>query len=68
MKTVLQFCNRCGKETVHDVGKKQATTRSNSYTRRTTSRCRRCGTKEIINKKTGRKIIPGRNQIRDENK
>lgn len=64
MKTKLQLCNRCGEETLHDVGKKQATTRSSAYTRRTTSRCRRCGTKEIVNKKTGKKIILGRNQIK----
>ena len=61
MKTIIQKCQKCEEDTVHDVGKKQATTKAKSYTRRSTSRCRQCGTKEINNSKTGRRIISGTN-------
>ena len=66
MKTKLQDCDKCNEETLHDIGMKQATSASGSYLRRTTSRCRRCGTREIVNKKTGRRIIIGKNQIKEE--
>lgn len=62
MKTKIERCNICKEETVHDIGKKQATNKSSAYNRRTTSRCRRCGTKEIVNKIKGRRIIKGRNK------
>jgi len=62
MKTKETICNQCNEETLHDVGKKQATTRSGSYTKRTTSRCRKCGTREIANRKTGKRIIKGYNE------
>ncbi len=60
-KIKFMNCIKCGEETPHDVGKKQATTKSSAYTRRTTSRCRQCGTKEIVNRKTGRRVISGKN-------
>jgi len=66
MKTKETICSRCNEETLHDIGKKQATNRSGSYTRRTTSRCRMCGTKEITNRKTGKRIIKGYNQNESE--
>lgn len=53
MQTEIQFCNICKEDQIHDVGKKQATSGSGAYIRRTTSRCRKCGTKEIVNRKTG---------------
>lgn len=62
MKTKLKSCDKCGEETIHDVGKKQATARSGAYTRRNTSRCRKCGTREIVNRKTGRRVISGKNR------
>lgn len=62
MKTKLQHCQKCGEETWHDIGKKQATTKSNAYTKRATLRCRKCGTKEITNRKTGKRIIRGKNE------
>jgi len=62
-KTKLQHCSICKEETIHDVGRKQATNKSSAYTRRSTSRCRRCGTKEIVNKIKGRRIIKGKNEV-----
>ena len=62
MKTKLQVCNRCNEETFHDVGKKMGHKGDTHYIRRTTSRCRRCGTKEINNKNKGKRIIPGQNE------
>lgn len=62
MKKKLQNCSKCEEETWHMVGKKQATNRSSAYTRRTTCECTRCGTKEIVNKIKGRRIIPGKNE------
>ena len=61
MKTQLQKCSNCNEETIHDVGKKQATTKSSAYTRRSTSRCRQCGDREIVNRKTGRRVLKGHN-------
>ena len=58
MKTKLQHCSKCGEETLHDIGKKQAGERSGKhYIRRTTDRCRSCGTREINNRKKGRRIV-----------
>lgn len=58
MKTILEHCSTCGEETWHDVGKKQAgETSGKHYTRRTTSRCRSCGTRIINNRKTGKRTI-----------
>lgn len=62
MKKKLQNCNKCGEETWHMVGKKQATNRSGAYTRRSTSECTQCGTKEILNKAKGRRIIYRKNE------
>jgi len=62
MKTKLQVCSKCNEETWHDIGKKQAHSGDTHYTKRTTSRCRQCGTKEINNKQNGKRIIPGRNE------
>ncbi len=67
MKTKLQRCEKCGEETLHDIGKKQAHRGDSHYIRRNTSRCRKCGTREIINRKMGRKIIVGKN-IKGETK
>lgn len=61
MKKQLQQCPQCNEETWHMIGKKQATTRSSAYTRRTTSECTQCGRKEIVNKKYGRRVRVGRN-------
>ncbi len=61
MKTKEKFCERCEEETIHDVGKKQAHKRDTHYTRRKTSRCRKCGTREIINRRTDRRIVGGKN-------
>ena len=71
MKIELKICSRCGEETLHDVGKKQAHKSVTHYTRRTTSRCRQCGTKEINNRFKGKRIIPGVNDTpnkQEENK
>ena len=63
MKKNLQNCSKCGKETWHSVGKKQATSKSRAYTKRTTSKCNKCGEREVSNKKLGRRtIISGQNQ------
>lgn len=67
-KTKLQYCQNCKEETWHDVGKKQATSRSGAYTRRTTLRCRQCGTKEIVNKRKGKRTIAGKNKLPQEKK
>lgn len=64
MKTREEHCSICGEETLHDIGMKQAHKRDKHYIRRTTSRCRRCGTKEINNKIKGRKIIVGKNEVK----
>jgi len=61
MKTKLVYCNVCGCDTVTDVGMKQAHKADKHYIRRSTSRCRKCGTKEINNKANGRRIIVGQN-------
>ena len=61
MKTQIQKCSICNEETIHDIGKKQATNRSKAYTRRITTRCRKCGTKEVNNMKMGKRIIRGHN-------
>jgi len=58
MKTKLEHCSKCGEETLHDIGKKQAGERSGKhYTRRTIDRCRGCGTREINHRKKGRRIV-----------
>lgn len=62
MKGIKKKCDVCKEETLHMVGKKQATSKSKAYTRRTTSKCYKCGTKEINNMKTGKRIIPGKNK------
>ena len=62
-KVKIRLCNKCNEETWHDIGKKQATTRSGSYTRRSTIRCRRCGTKEIVNKTKGKRTVAGKNEV-----
>ena len=63
MKTKLQNCSKCNEETLHDIGKKQSGERSGKhYVTRTTTRCRQCGTKEINNRKTGKRIIRGTNK------
>ncbi len=63
MKKKLELCSSCKAETWHMDGKKQAHNRDNHYTRRSTSECTQCGTKEINNKATGRRVIPGNNEI-----
>lgn len=55
------FCEICREDTCHDIGKKQATSKSGAYIRRTTKRCRKCGTKVISNRKKGVKTITGKN-------
>ncbi len=62
MKKRLQNCSKCGEETWHMIGKKQATNRSSAYTRRSTSECTQCGTKEIVNKIKGRRIVYRNNE------
>lgn len=62
-KVKLQNCSRCRKETPHDVGMKQAHKGDKHYIRRGTMRCRVCGTKEINNRKVGKRIIPGTNEV-----
>ncbi len=61
MKTKLKRCEKCNEETLHDIGKKQAHRGETHHIRRSTSRCRKCGTREIVNRKTGRIIISGKN-------
>lgn len=63
MKTKLEKCNVCGEITLHDVGKKQATSNRGAYSRRTTKRCRQCGTREINNSHQGKRTIKGNNQL-----
>ena len=63
MKTKEEMCSVCGEETIHDVGIKQAHKGDKYYIRRSTSRCRKCGTKEINNKTNGKRIIIGKNEI-----
>jgi len=64
-KIKLQQCKVCNDETVHDVGMKQAHKADSHYTRRSTMRCRVCGTKEINNRIKGRRVISGTNEIGD---
>ena len=61
MKTKLLNCTNFNEETFHMVGKKQATSKAKAYTKRTTSQCCQCGTKEINNMRTGKRIIRGKN-------
>lgn len=63
MKTKIQKCKICDEETCHDVGKKQATQPRGAYIKRTTSRCRKCGTREIKNMKKGMRTIVGQNKL-----
>ncbi len=62
MKKILQNCKKCGEETWHMIGKKQATNKSSAYNRRTTCECTKCGTKEIVNKIKGRRTISRHNE------
>jgi len=63
MKYKIQRCEICKEDTIHDIGKKQATSKRGAYLRRSTKRCRKCGTKEIYNvKKKERKLIKGENE------
>lgn len=66
MKKQLQNCTQCNEETFHMVGKKQSTTRSGAYTRRTVVKCCECGKTEINNKNTGKRVIAGKNKRGDE--
>ena len=61
MKKKLQQCSKCGEETWHMVGKKQAHNGDTHYTRRSTVECMKCGKKEISNKTKGKRIRAGRN-------
>lgn len=64
MKTKLKQCIKCEEETRHDEGKNQATSKRGAYNKRTTSRCRRCGTREIYNIKTKKRYsIAGKNEF-----
>lgn len=63
MKTKEQKCNKCEEETIQDVGKKLAHKGPSHYIKRTTLRCRKCGTKEITNRKTGKRKIVGKNKL-----
>lgn len=63
METKIQLCNVCNEETVHDVGKKLAHRGDSHYIRRTTARCRQYGTKEIVNRRTVRRIVKGINTL-----
>lgn len=68
MKVKEQNCSKCGKETLHDIGKKQGGERSGKhYIRRTTMRCRECGIKEINNRKTGRRTVQTLKVVRKNN-
>lgn len=68
MKTKMQHCSQCNEETPHNVGKKQATSKSNAYVRRRTSKCKQCGKREIDNIKTRKKtIIAGKNSVPEIN-
>ncbi len=62
MKKILEMCSKCGEETWHMVGKKQAHNRDRWYTRRTTSECTVCGKKEINNRNNGKRIISRKNE------
>ena len=62
MKQVIENCSICNEETLHDVGRKMATSKSKPYTRRVTSRCRQCGTRDINNSRNGRRVVKGYNQ------
>ena len=61
MKRRLEYCSKCEEETWHMRGKKQATSKAKAYTRRSTVECTKCGTKEINNSKSGKRIISGKN-------
>ncbi len=61
MKKKLQHCNKCGEETWHMIGRKQANSAARSYTRRTTCECMTCGFKEINNMKTGKRTFSRNN-------
>ena len=62
MKTELQKCSKCNEETLHDTRKVISGERSGKhYIRRTVIRCRKCGTKEINNRNTGRRVISRKN-------
>ncbi len=63
MKTELEKCSKCGEETLHDIRKVISGERSGKhYIRRTVTRCRECGTKEINNRNTGKRVISGKNK------
>lgn len=63
MKTKLEKCSKCKEETLHDIRKVISGERSGKhYIRRTVIRCRECGTKEINNRATGRRVVSGKNK------
>ena len=66
MKAKLQSCVVCNEETVHDVEKKQGTNKTGAYLRRRTSRCRNCGRREIENRKKGKRVVSGKNFVKQE--
>lgn len=69
MKTRLRYCDVCKEETLQDIGKKQATSQRGAYLKRGTVRCRKCGTKEINNSHSGKRIITGKNEkTKEQNK
>ena len=62
MKTKIQRCEKCKEDTCHDIGKKQATGTRGAYLKRSTSRCRKCGTRIIKNQRMKEvKTIDGKN-------
>ncbi len=68
MKSIEKKCEICGEETFHLVGKKLALKgRGKSHhQKRSTDLCTKCGRKEIINRKKGRRVIRGTNEMRIE--
>ena len=62
MKTKEEMCPVCNEITLHDVGMKLSHKTDKHYIRRSTSRCRKCGTREINNKANGKRIINGKNK------
>ena len=62
MKTKLEKCKRCDEETLQDFRKVEGTNSRGSYIKRVVTRCRQCGTREIINRKNGNKLILGNNK------
>ena len=65
MKTKIQFCEKCEEETLHNIRKIESTNSRGSYIRRIVTKCRQCGKREIINRKNGNTIIPGKNTLKE---